>query len=243
MKTYRKKSGMVMFNILGIRALVILLFACSLSNLCIAANYDVAADFSSTNNPNGAWRYGWSSTLTSFFNLYQNKLNEIGLDGWSHPAIGGDGKSPLVIHNGTANPIANEYELITWQPGQFTLHPGPNGEYSHARWTAPASATIDIDAVFPLIDRDQFTAGTDVHVLRNGISIFDDGIIGFGDTSTFSATISVGAGDIIDFAVGYGIDHGFHNDTTALSATIGIVPEPATLLLLGLGGLVLRRRK
>ncbi|HYW20642.1 MAG TPA: hypothetical protein VE956_15300, partial [Nodularia sp. (in: cyanobacteria)] len=37
-----------------------------------SAIFNVASDFSVTNNPNGAWRYGWSSSLESNFNLYSN---------------------------------------------------------------------------------------------------------------------------------------------------------------------------
>lgn len=37
-----------------------------------SAIFNVASDFSLTNNPNGAWRYGWSSSLGSSFNLYNN---------------------------------------------------------------------------------------------------------------------------------------------------------------------------
>ncbi|WP_199249738.1 hypothetical protein [[Phormidium] sp. ETS-05] len=37
-----------------------------------SAVFNAASDFSLTNNPNGAWRYGWSSSLGSNFNLYSN---------------------------------------------------------------------------------------------------------------------------------------------------------------------------
>ena len=61
---------------------------CLAANLCLAAplTYDVAADFSAINNPNGAWRYGWSSTLTSAFNLYPNHGNiyaPLNMDVWA----------------------------------------------------------------------------------------------------------------------------------------------------------------
>ena len=61
--------------------------------------------------------------------------------------------------------------------------------------------------------------------------------------------ISVRKGDRIDFAVGYGSDGNFFNDTTSLAATIAVVtPEPSTFTLLGLSALGLlgygwRRKK
>jgi hypothetical protein len=34
-----------------------------------AQSYNAAGDFSIASNPNGAWTYGWSTTLGSAFNL------------------------------------------------------------------------------------------------------------------------------------------------------------------------------
>ncbi len=221
---------------------VIIGFICLALNLCSTASattFDVAADFSATNNPNGVWSYGWSSTLTSDFNLYPNhgKMSEtIDIDVWAGSNFPGP---PNVAHNGTGS-VNNDHPTITWQPGQFSLHPGDSGEYSHARWTAPYAGTFDIASTFTGIDHYLGTT-TDVHVLHNGISLFDGSVNGWCDTSSFSTTVSVGMGDIIDFAVGYGINPNNTCDTTALSATI--VPEPATIVLLTLGGIILRRKR
>ena len=223
---------------------VMLCAICLVSNLCSTASattFDVAADFSATNNPNGVWSYGWSSTLTSDFNLYPNngKIYD-NIDFWLDFGHISD-YTPNVAHNGTG--ITVDHPTITWQPGQFSLHPGENGEYSHARWTAPDAGIIDINAMFTGIDRQGTT--TDVHILHihndNGISLFDGDVNGFNDTLPFSKTVSVGMGDIIDFTVGYGSNQSKTCDTTALSVTI--VPEPATILLLTLGGLVLRKSR
>jgi hypothetical protein len=177
----------------------------------LATTYDVAEDFSPESNPVGAWAYGWSSELTSAFNLYTTSYNDRGIDLWWR------GTQPNVSHNGTAEEITLNPEDITWQPGQLSLHPGEAGEYSHARWTAPTDGTCDIAAEFTGLDNTGTT--TDVHVLHNGVSLFDGSVVGFGDTATYSTTISVAAGDTVDFAVGYGTG-GWWDDTTALAATI-----------------------
>lgn len=41
---------------------------------------DVAADFSPTSNPNGVWRYGWSTTLGSPFILSSSPAVREGLE-------------------------------------------------------------------------------------------------------------------------------------------------------------------
>jgi hypothetical protein len=179
----------------------------------LATTYDVAADFSPTSNPAGAWSYGWSSELTSPFDLYTFTFNDRDIDNWTIT----DTSPPSVSHNGTSGEITLLPETITWQPGQFALHPGAAGEYSHARWTAPADGTCGITAEFTGIDQTGTT--TDVHVLHNGVSLFSGSVVGFGDTELFSTNISVDAGDAISFAVGYGTG-GYWDDTTALAATI-----------------------
>ena len=58
----------------------------------------------------------------------------------------------------------------------LALHPGPKGEYSVVRWTAPEAGTVEISTRFTgLAER----ATTDVHVLHNGRALFD-GLVNVG---------------------------------------------------------------
>ena len=71
-------------------------------------------------------------------------------------------------------------------------------------------------------------SSTDVHILLNAQSIFDDIIEGYGGDSLFHAisgshpvasyeqTIQLNKNDIITFAVGYGSNKNHYNDTTGL---------------------------
>jgi len=178
---------------------------------------NAAADFSPSSNPNGAWSYGWSSTLGSAFNLDVARASVSGIDLW-RGNLSSDG-NPSVSHNSTANVIS--IGTVTWQPRQLAFHPGPNGEFSVIRWTAPTTAIVSIAASFTGADCCATT--TDVHVLRNGVSLFDNSVIGFGTTVSFSATVSIQAGDTIDFIVGFGSDGNFFNDTTGLDAVLSEV--------------------
>jgi Ca2+-binding RTX toxin-like protein len=75
---------------------------------------------------------------------------------------------------------------------------------------------------------------TDVHVLHNGVSLFDGVVNGYGPGSgpSFSGNVSVTAGDTIDFAVGYGPDGNCYFDTTGIAATI-TTPAPAPVVVNG----------
>jgi hypothetical protein len=204
-----------------------------------AATFDVAADFSSSSNPAGTWTYGESSLLTSALVPYSFNGTDRGIDLWGGSATL---YPPTVSCNGTPSVVNLTPELITWQSGQFALHPGSGGQYSHARWTAPADGTYRISAEFTGIDQNGPT--TDVYVLHNTLTLFTGGVTGYGDTESFSTTVSVAAGDFIDFAVGYGAG-GYWHDTTALAATLSTAEAVPTLgtwgavvlaLLLGAGG-------
>ena len=73
--------------------------------------WDAAADFSSIDNPNGVWSYGWSATLGGTFILDTDFQVFSGLDQWrSNLSPTGDG-TPLVEHNGTAGPITADADF------------------------------------------------------------------------------------------------------------------------------------
>ena len=113
---------------------------------------------------------------------------------------------------------------VTWQPGQMVNHPGPNGEYSVLRWTAPKAGVVEFSASFSGAD----STTTDVHVLFNETTIADcDGNVnGFGAGPTFSQSLVVEIGDTIDFVVGFGNGiANYSNDSTGVDAHITYVDE------------------
>ena len=107
------------------------------------------------------------------------------------------------------------------------------------RFTAPASGEFQLNAVF---EGREFQGGgpatnTDVHILLDGVALFNGEVSGFGSDQSFASTLNLNAGDRVDFSVGIGSDGSFLGDTTALDATLAAVPEPEGLVLLvsGLG--------
>ena len=184
--------------------------------------YDAAGDFSIAGNPNGAWSYGWSPSLGGEFDKYVSTRS-----GHPHPEPQSwDGPIssffPVISKN-----ISNATVVVgtvTWQPGQMVNHPGPGGEYSVLRWTAPKAGEVEFSASFSGAD----STTTDVHVLFNDTAIPDcDGNVdGFGPGPTFSQSLVVEIGDTIDFVVGFGNGiANYSNDSTGVDAHITYADE------------------
>ena len=127
-----------------------------------ATTWDVVVDFPGTANPNGVWSYGWTAQLGSAFDLfthfhdsdtyYHSPL-------WNQPNNGND--APGIWKN--LGPSTGGVEN-----GELSLHPGPDGEYTVARWTSPRAATITISG--------HFGAGgvgsMNYYIYQNGTEIF-----------------------------------------------------------------------
>jgi PEP-CTERM motif len=236
----------------GLLSLILMVGADSRASAAII--YSAAGDFSITSNPNGVWSYGTTgTTLTGPLTLYTNTKSGIGgiptWIGWEGiQQQYGDG-FPLVGKNTGTTTVGSA--ALTLLPGELAVHPAPDGAYAVVRFAAPTSDVFLLNAVF----EGRETAGasgtnTDVHVLLNGVALFNGAVIGFGPLSdqSFATTLNLSAGDRVDFSVGFGSDRSFLGDTTGLDATLTAVPEPSSLVLfsgLGLMGLVMgwRRRK
>jgi hypothetical protein len=189
-----------------------------------AVTYDTHLDFSDANgNPNGVYSYGYETGLGGALALFTNGGPTNSQPGaWTSPSV-------------------NTY-LGVYDTGTSTLlHPGPNGEYSILRFTVATAGKYFIKGAF--VSEGGNT--TDVHVLFDGISVFD-GLSDSGHLSTkFSFNQIFAANQTIDFAVGNG-GNGYSGDSTLLSATLA-VPEPASwaLMITGFGmiGAATRRRR
>ena len=211
-----------------------------------AVTYNAAADFSAVSNPNGSWSYGYSSALGGVFTGFASTTAN--LFGIVTPGVSvwgvAPGVAPMVFENTTASPLV-AVTSINIASGQLALHPGSLGEFAVVRWTAANAGSVLLSSVFSGIDL--YGGSTDVHVLLNGVSIFNSFNNGIGAISSFASTLSVFQGSTIDFVVGYGQNLNFFNDATGLLANITTVavPEPSFLLLFGIAlvGLFAFRRK
>jgi hypothetical protein len=206
------------------------------------ATFDAAADFSATVNPDVRWTYGWSEQLGSAFVVDALAGKTDGLDYWSGPVAepSPPGDFPLVAHNGTGNVVIAAH-TVRVEPGQLLLHPGPNGEYAVLRFTTDVAGAYSFAVGFLGLDFVGPTT-TDVHVFVDGQSIFDGVVDRYGEGPTFHDVRMLPVGATIDIAVGFG-GNGFFYDSTAVDARVTAVPEPAVLVLLPAGLLLLLSRQ
>ena len=204
--------------------------------------HDTAEEFSNINNPNGVWRYGYSATLGGALTLHVDNGPHPAyttIDNW-HTDLGYG--IPVILRNSTALTVTNDTGTIVLAPGQLAQHPGTGGQFSVVRFTSPFPSVFNVSGSF--FGADIAGTTTDAHILKNGSSLLDGLVNGFGAGTgpSFNLNISLNAGDQLDFAVGWGANNEFSFDSTGMEAVITQVPEPATLVLVGLAGCALAPR-
>ena len=176
--------------------------------------FDVALDFSTAANPNGAWSYGFATSLGDRLTLYTEMGSDSGFDFWRTNMFGG---APVVEHNSSSNTI--HWSTAVLAPGQAAFHPGVNGDYSVFRFTTPGSGPYRLESSF--FGSDIVGTTTDVHVLLNNLPIFNGTVSGFGANTgpAFNTNLVLQLGDQVDFAVGTG-NGSFLYDTTGIQARL-----------------------
>lgn len=230
----------------------------AVSPMAMAQTYDLTSDFSIYNgNPNGVWSYGFMwDNMQNYANVSSSSpdLFVSGMNGWLWPYTFKNTRTTDWDDGYTITPAGT---IATEGSSGGAAHAG---EWTAVKFTSPITGTLDI-AVRWWGEYYGSSKGStaDVHVLLNGVSVFDGMVAGFaGKTGTaafgvyeqmYNGSIQVNEGDSIILASGNGLD-GSSADRVGLSATIEAtaVPEPSSILALfaglsGVGGFVLRRRK
>lgn len=184
--------------------------------------FSVRDDFSHSANPSGAWAYGFAKALASPVELYTSTANAYDprISQWTSDI----GIDPNVATNLTAGDVTVPQGFTIPHSRYVYLHPGPNGELSVVRWTAPRPGRVRVNATFTA-PPGQCPTTSDVHVLKNAEVLFSalvertDGNTDI-EPRSFESSFTVASDDVLAFAVGFGSNQSYTCDRTLLSATI-----------------------
>jgi hypothetical protein len=189
--------------------------------------WNLDEDFSGTQNPDGAWSFGWrdgpQQTLTLFTD--NTPLNDCDLWWWW------DGDMNLgVWHNFHDTPYhcIAAYDFL---PHTTYFHPGPT-QQTVVRWTAPQDMRVQLAAHFV-----EWDGGTDVvRVYANGTELFSAALVALWQTAEYTAELTVVTGDVIECAVD---PTSYYYDTTQVSFTIETAGPPTGACCFPSGGCLL----
>ncbi len=175
---------------------------------------DLALDFSNTENPNGAWIFGYTMSSPEGdagalipFTTSTESLPDV--HSWIDPTHV-NLNAPTVFHNGSNSPVNGT------APGEAALHPGSVEEYAIARWTAPVAGDYAVKVQFKEGDQ----GDTNGLLLHNGVVLVNEE-----STSTnavHDVNVTLAAGDTLDVAVGN--KGNFNYDTTPVIFSIHAAP-------------------
>jgi hypothetical protein len=221
MKTISSSRTLILISFIGVIALVLFLQGSSLeAEGSVAADYDAVRDFSITSNPNGVWSYGWQMPLGGSLNLYTvtDTTSVGGISAWLKSGIYA-ADPPFVAHNDTNHEIC--FGSFCVPASYLHVHPGPNDEITVVRWTAAADGNFFVQGSLEGLDIVQPT--TTLYLLQNSETLFKKAIRN-SDTAFFHRTITVSAGDTIDFAVDFGRNNNYFNDSTGIQFKLTASP-------------------
>lgn len=188
--------------------------------------WNAAPEYSSTQNPSGAWSYGWSLNRGAPLNPFNhsNMAYCAPMTGWSNQFP----QYPLISKNETGSTVC--CGSVRVPPNQIVLHPGQAGENAVVRWTAPDDGYYFVEVSFGGVDA-TFPTNSDAAVLHNLSTLFAAQISTFNGpptctSSSFTAAASFAnvvqcvIGDTIDCNVGFGNNQRYNGDSTMVTARI-----------------------
>ncbi len=215
------------------------LMLAGLSHASRAQSWNLATDYSGTNNPTGAWTYGYLTGST--FNVFTQTVYSasFGSTGWY------SGTLPNVPYIGINDQGSTVYGI---SPGQVSL--GSDYGVPEARWTAPSTGIFNVSAEVggTLLEDIGFgNANADLAALQiNGVN---QGVTGVSNNvySWSISNVSLTAGQTVDIYIGQQVGAGNTNTVFSINEITPSTPEPGTVgFAVGLavsGAELLRRRR
>ena len=208
----------ILHSVFSLRTLIPAIVGLICPTVQAQTSYNAASDFALTQGgTNGTWFYGQTASDTDN-TFIQYTLND------STPSPCAEGTYQRWFDNAPEDPypqIARNNTAVSCleiPPGALFLHPGPAGQRSVLRWIAPTAGTFQVTGV---AGRQNAGTTTDIRILKNATGTpLLSGNIDATSEQPFNFTVTVAAGDSLDFSLGWG-DGTYQNDGSILAVDIG----------------------
>ncbi len=202
--------------------LVSVLMAFGALGTALGQTYDAFQGFTGKQNPDGVWSYGWSTDLSGPMTVYPNSFIKEGGTNWTDNTVMASGDP-----NVACVPVGDINGDVP--AGTMAFHPGPEGQFSHCRFTAPAAGVYNIQANFTALN----VGGPHAYILHNGVSLNDQVLTEGNLWSADSQSVTLAAGDTVEAVVGVGPDNSYVDDETMFSFVVTLAqstPPPAQMV-------------
>lgn len=202
----------------------VILAAPLLATAAPAQDYNLGRDFSVTSNPGGAWTLGWKQTLPGAFTPVTfvgpgASDNGVPFYCWSIEQFVLPGFYYYPLTN-TATAV-NAWGQGVHPPGTVMYLAGETApqNFGVIRFTAPSSGPFHVAVgVQHYLDGD-LAGDTEFHVHQNGVALLDQFLTPTERTG-YTNTLTLAAGDTLDFAVGRGEDGSLYSSGLEIEAVI-----------------------
>jgi hypothetical protein len=192
-----------------------------------AGAYDLAADFSATNNPNPPWVYGWETTVGGTFVAYS--ASKVDYSDNNYP------QNVWQDYYGSSGIFENPTDQIEWDiywtskviPGAVWWTPGAPGlpdNLAAIRFTPPAGEggvyEVNINMT-PQTLAPALQGDTVFYLARNGVQIFAASVPAY-QSLAMTNQVPLQPGDNLDLLLGRGEDDTSYGDVLFISARLNL---------------------
>ncbi len=185
--------------------------------------FDVSEGFSAGSNPNAPWAYGWVGSLGGSFTLLTVPHISTVDSGAKIPSWQlTSGQAPVVCKNVSNATLTAGQRIGLGRAKEVWFNPGENGQPENfgvigllRRATAFIRLRLHIWPVYSGSPQ----GDTDFHVLKNGVELFGR-FLAPSDTASYSNTVALNSGDMVDFAIGRGSDGNAYGSGLRIAAVL-----------------------
>ncbi len=200
-------------------------------------SYDLSRDFSASDNPAGAWSFGWTESIGGTFSLltvphvslapamitpYQIPTTGVIIPSWQLTSY----QTPAVYQNSSTNVVSIAGGQGVFPPGTVWYYPGEDGRaenFGVIRFKVPtgAAGVYHLETTVRSVYEGTLSRDTDFHVVKNGAEIFSQ-VLPANSVTGFTNALALSVGDTIDFLIGRGADGSQYASGLKIQVTLNL---------------------